>query len=208
LIRAPGIGGRRLIDLLEATGSAAELLQTVRRNPAKLGLKADAARAMAHPDTARLDADLDWLEGRRRYLITWDSERYPALLRRLDSPPAALFIEGDPEALWRPQLAIVGSRNPTAGGLDHARAFSTELCRHGLVITSGLASGIDCAAHDAALACDGRTVAVTGTGLDLTYPRSSAGIAARIPAPWSASFRPAPRCGGRISPPATGSSPA
>jgi DNA processing protein len=103
------------------------------------------------------------------------------LLARSPSPPAALFVEGDVDALWLPQLAVIGSRNPTAGGLDHARAFSAELCRLGMVVTSGLASGIDSAAHAAALDAGGKTIAVTGTGLDRVYPASSADLASRIP---------------------------
>lgn len=103
------------------------------------------------------------------------------MLKRISSPPAALFVEGDPNSLWQPQVAVIGSRNPTAGGLDHARAFSVELCRQGMAITSGMASGIDSAAHEAALEAGGTTIAVTGTGLDLVYPATGAKLAARIP---------------------------
>jgi DNA processing protein len=180
LIRAPNLGGRRLTDLLDAHASAGGLLEAARSNPGRLGLEAATARALRQPDSDRLDADLDWLGLGQRCLVTWGSERYPALLRRIASPPAALFVEGDPDALWSPQLAIVGSRNPTAGGLDHARAFSAEMSRLGLVITSGLASGIDCAAHEAALDVGGRTLAIMGTGLDRFYPVSSTRTGERI----------------------------
>jgi DNA processing protein len=180
LVRAPGLGGRKLVDLLEATGGAVALVESARADPGRLGLDADAARALRQPDARLRDQDLAWLEAPRHHLVTWDSDQYPALLRRIPSPPAVLFVAGDPGALWLPQLAMVGSRNPTAGGLDHARAFSAEMCRHGLAITSGLASGIDCAAHEAALDSGGKTVAVTGTGLDQVYPASSTATARRI----------------------------
>ncbi len=110
----------------------------------------------------------------------WDDDAYPVLLRRINSPPAALFIDGDPGCLWQPQIAVIGSRNPTAGGLDHARDFAATLARQGMTITSGLASGIDTAAHRAALDAGALTIAVNGTGLDQVYPKSSSAVAERI----------------------------
>jgi len=101
-------------------------------------------------------------------------------LRDLPSPPAALFVDGDPETLWQPQIAVVGSRNPTRGGLDNAKSFAAELSRRGLTITSGMASGIDSHAHEAALNTGGLTVAVTGTGVDRVYPASARNLAAKI----------------------------
>jgi DNA processing protein len=112
--------------------------------------------------------------------LTWDDERYPALLKTLPSPPAALFVKGDPDVLWQPQLAVIGSRNPTAGGRDNARDFAGELSRQGLAITSGLAEGIDSEAHRAALDAGGFTVAVLGTGPDVVYPKSGHELAGRI----------------------------
>ena len=112
--------------------------------------------------------------------MTWDDDDYPGLLRRIGNPPAALFVEGDPGVLWQPQIAVIGSRNPTKGGLEHARDFTATLASRGMTITSGLASGIDSAAHEAALDAGAATVAVNGTGLDHVYPASSAGLAERI----------------------------
>ncbi len=91
-----------------------------------------------------------------------------------------MFVDGDPGCLWQPQIAVIGSRNPTAGGLDHARDFAATLARQGMTITSGLASGIDTASHMAAMDVGALTIAVNGTGLDKVYPRSSLGVAERI----------------------------
>jgi DNA processing protein len=113
-------------------------------------------------------------------LLTWDDERFPPLLRDIPSPPPALFVAGDPDTLWQPQLAVIGSRNPTAGGKEHARNFAGELARLGLTITSGMAAGIDSLAHEAALDSGGPTIAVMGTGLDIIYPDSGRNLAARI----------------------------
>jgi DNA processing protein len=101
-------------------------------------------------------------------------------LRDTPSPPAALWVDGDPDVLWQPQIAVIGSRNPTAGGRDNARDFATELSARGLAVTSGLASGIDSVAHRAALDAGGFTVAVAGTGLDTVYPASGRPLAGRI----------------------------
>jgi DNA processing protein len=111
-----------------------------------------------------------WLSQPDHHLITPDDPRYPDRLRQIERTPPSLFVLGDPEVLALPQLAIVGSRNPTPAGVDNAQAFAASLARAGLVITSGLALGIDAAAHQGALAAGGLTLAVCGTGLDRVYP--------------------------------------
>ena len=140
----------------------------------------EAAGAIAKPDESRIESGLQWLSQPGHHLLCWDDDAYPALLRRISSPPAALFIDGDPNCLWQPQIAVIGSRNPTPGGLEHARDFASTLARRGMTITSGLASGIDAAAHAAALDAGQLTVAVNGTGLDVVYPNSSKTVAERI----------------------------
>lgn len=144
------------------------------------GLREETAHALRHPDPELLDRDQRWLEADGRCLLTLADERYPSLLRTISSPPAALFVEGDPDVLWQPQIAVIGSRNPTSGGRDNARDFTRELSRRGLAITSGLASGIDSIAHQAALEAGGQTVAVLGSGLDQVYPESSKPLAQQI----------------------------
>jgi DNA processing protein len=151
------------------------------RDLTRCGLSDEAVAAISRPDAARIESDLQWLDHPDHHLLCWDDDAYPILLRRVNNPPAALFIDGDPGCLWQPQIAVIGSRNPTSGGLDHARDFASTLARQGMTITSGLASGIDTAAHKAALDAGGLTIAVNGTGLDQVYPYSSRAVAARIP---------------------------
>ena len=127
-------------------------------------------------------ADLRWLEHEGRYFVPWGSEDYPILLAQLADAPVALFVRGDPTLLSLPQIAIVGSRNPTPPGRENAHEFAAHLARCGLTITSGLALGIDTASHQGALAGGGKTIAVLGTGLDVDYPRSNASLADAIAA--------------------------
>ena len=124
-----------------------------------------------------------WLQGGsdRRVLSRGDA-LYPPLLLQIPDPPETLFVRGDPAALSLPQLAIVGSRHASAGGVETARAFAAHLAGCGLAITSGLALGIDAAAHAGALAGGGRTVAVMGTGPDRIYPQRHAALADQIAA--------------------------
>lgn len=179
-IRAPGLAGRKLVAVIEAAGGVGALAGGSRKALHELGLAEEAIDALREPDAEAIAADLAWLAGDGCHLISWEDEAYPALLRQTPSPPAALFVEGDPDVLWQPQIAVIGSRNPTTGGLEHARAFSAELARAGMTVTSGMASGIDSAAHEAALAAGGQTVAVCGTGPDAVYPAGSRNLAARI----------------------------
>lgn len=140
-----------------------------------------AARLDAVPATL-LERCLAWLEQPGHHFLPWNDPRYPALLRECADAPLALFVAGDPDLLWRPALALVGSRAASAGGRDNARAFARAFCRAGLVVASGMAAGIDGAAHEAALECGGGTVAVLGTGPDVAYPRRHAGLLERIAA--------------------------
>ncbi|MDV7212668.1 DNA-processing protein DprA, partial [Azotobacter beijerinckii] len=123
---------------------------------------------------------LAWLEEPRRQLLVLGEPAYPALLAELDDAPPLLFVEGDPTLLERPQLAMVGSRRASKPGLDTARAFARHLAGAGFVVTSGLALGIDGAAHQGALDAGGRTVAVLGTGLKRLYPARHERLAAEI----------------------------
>ncbi len=122
----------------------------------------------------------NWLSGPDAHLLTPADAAYPALLREIATPPPQLFVRGHVAALSLPQLAIVGSRNATPVGAETAHNFASHLAARGFCITSGLAEGIDAAAHRGALAVGGRTVAVCGTGPDIVYPRHHEGLAAEI----------------------------
>lgn len=168
-----------LRHLLASHPDAADALAAARLGA---GLPLACREALARPCPRRLDADRSWLGQPGRSLLAFGSPDYPALLRRSPSPPPLLFLHGDPGLLWHPQVALVGSRRPSAAGRQRAQAFAATLADAGWAVTSGLAEGIDAAAHTGALAVGGRTLAVVGTGPDLAYPRGNAGLMARIAA--------------------------
>jgi DNA processing protein len=180
LLRAPGLGAAGIRALLQQAGSARAVCRDARRLRHVAGLDQAALQGVEHPDAARLDADLAWLAEPGHRLLCCDEEDYTPQLETTPSPPAALFVAGDAAALLAPQIAIVGARSASAQGLANARDFARTLARAGLTITSGMADGIDGAAHAAALDCETPTVAVVGTGPDLVYPRKHRDLAARI----------------------------
>lgn len=137
-------------------------------------------RALANIDRDGVAQSLRWLEGENCHLVPLGSPHYPDLLRFLPDAPLALFVMGDPQTLLSPQIAIVGSRNPTRGGAQTATEFAAHFVRGGLAVTSGMALGIDAAAHSGALQGGGPTLAVTATGLDRVYPASHRELAHAI----------------------------
>ncbi|RDZ27505.1 DNA-processing protein DprA [Lysobacter silvisoli] len=169
--------------LLDALGSPARALAAGPGAWREAGLDAAQIAALRAPDAGALARCAAWLDGGPgRHLIGWHSRDYPALLRQAPSPPLALFVAGDPALLWRPALAVVGTRGPTPGGRDNAAEFARAAVAAGLAVTSGLAAGVDTAAHQAALDAGGVTVAVLGTGPDVAYPYANRGLLARIAA--------------------------
>lgn len=180
LLRAPGIGTATARGLVVRAGGAAAALADLERLRVEFALADAALAALRRPDEARIAADLDWLAAPNHHLVTWTDADYPPLLREIGAAPAALFVAGDPTLLWLPQIALVGARSATAGGIANARQFARSLAGSGFAITSGLADGIDGAAHAGALDAGGATIAVMGTGPDLVYPRKHRDLAARI----------------------------
>jgi len=178
LLRGCGSAGA-VRALLERFGGPREALRSGPRAWREACVSASGAAALQAPERVRLDAEMAWLAGSDRHLIGWHSPDYPPLLRRIGNPPAALFIAGDPTLLWHPQLAVVGTRKPSAGGRDNAHRFARDFGASGLAVTSGLAAGIDTAAHLGALETS-RTVAVVATGLDRVFPASNAALMERI----------------------------
>jgi DNA processing protein len=179
LARAPGLHADHLRDADGLDDPVALVGSSITRLTAR-GIPPAAAAWLARPDTALLDGDRRWMESAGVQLIGCESERYPPLLRRIAAAPVALYLQGSAEVLLSAQLAIVGSRNPTASGARTAHEFASYLARGGLTITSGLAVGIDAQAHEGALAGEGRTIAVLGCGLDMVYPPEHTALAARI----------------------------
>jgi DNA processing protein len=147
-------------------------------------ISADARRSPEIRDGA--GEALAWLEQPAQHLLMWDQPEYPALLAQIDDAPPLLFVAGDPKILEKPQLAMVGSRRASRPGMDTAAAFSRALASAGFVITSGLALGIDGAAHQAALDVGGQTIGVLGTGLENFYPQRHRRLAAAMIAQGSA----------------------
>jgi len=127
-------------------------------------------------------AALDWLCAEDHHLLTLDDPDYPALLSEIQDPPLALYVKGRRHLLEQPALAIVGSRNPSVLGMQTAGSFAKSFAQAGLTVISGLALGIDAAAHQGALGTAGSTIAVVGTGLDIVYPSRNRALAHRIAA--------------------------
>lgn len=146
------------------------------------GVTAGTLAMLRRPDRQRLAVDLAWAQAAGHHVIGWHDPDYPALLRLVPAPPPILFGAGDPILAWRPQVALVGSRRPSPGGRDRAQRWARELAAAGWTVTSGLAEGIDAAAHTGCLDAGGSTVAVVGTGPDRAYPASHAGLMRRIAA--------------------------
>lgn len=170
LLRAPGIGSKRFALILERFGSARACLDAKPPDWVAAGIPDRALESLSAPDWERIDSDLRWAGEPGNFCIDWEHPRYPTLLREIADAPPVLFVRGDPTVLSVSQLAIVGSRNPSPAGRQTAERFAFELAAQGLAITSGLAIGIDAAAHRGALEAQGLTIGVAGTGPDLVYP--------------------------------------
>lgn len=181
LLHAGAWSDDNLHPLLEGFDSPRALVAAAaggRLDRARLSPKA--LEYLRQPDLEEIDRELQWLEGQGRHLAVLTDERYPTLLKQIPAPPLALFISGDPALLNAPQLAMVGSRRATPDGRADANHFSGELAQRGIVVTSGMAAGIDTEAHKGVLAQGGKTIAVLGGGLNCIYPRANLRLADKI----------------------------
>ncbi|ALO44713.1 DNA-processing protein DprA [Pseudohongiella spirulinae] len=178
--------GRRLSRLLHSLGDPGRVLDQPVSLLTASGLEPALAEAISRarePQSVahqRMLLDMDWLTQPGHHILCWPDAFYPPLLREIADPPPVLYVAGDPQVLSQPMLAIVGSRNSSRYGRDIAATLSRELCRAGLVISSGLASGIDTAAHRAAVENCRPTVAVLGSGLKNVYPLANRQLASKI----------------------------
>ncbi|EHQ51263.1 smf protein [Ectothiorhodospira sp. PHS-1] len=180
LLHAPGVGPATFMRLLQQHATPQGVMAAGPPAWRRVGLSAAAIAFLQEETPAGVQADLDWSRREGHHILTLDDPRYPARLKDTVGPPPVLYVVGDPQVLSWPMLAVVGSRHPTPGGRETAAAFSAHLARRGLVIASGLAKGIDAAAHEGALAAQGLTVAVTGTGPDRIYPAAHRDLGHRI----------------------------
>ena len=185
LEQADGVGCRSAHLLLSMFGSPGAVL---RAGHAALAahVSSSQAQALCAPPTpefhALVQTTLDWLARPGHHLITLHDPDYPAALAEIPDPPLLLYISGRRELLARPLVAVVGSRNASVQGKLDAESFSAALSAAGLCVVSGLALGIDTAAHEGALRGAGSTIAVVGTGLDRVYPARNRELAHRIAA--------------------------
>lgn len=181
LATTPGIGATLSERLIAHFGTPERALAAGDAAWQRLGVTAPARAKLAQNENPSLDAAKRWLAGDpNRHFITLEHSAYPAPLADLDPAPPWLYALGDIDLLNRPAVAIVGSRNPTHAGLEASREFGHALAQAGLVVVSGLARGIDAAAHEGALEAKGMTIAVCGTGLDRVYPAIHRELAGRI----------------------------
>ena len=177
----PDIGPQRFYRLLKIFATASSALSAPAAAWRSIGMpqsSIDARRSERVREQA-LQA-LHWAECQQHHLLLHDMSDYPALLKETVGAPPILFVQGDPFILERPQIAIVGSRRATRPSLDTAQCFARSLAKGGFVVTSGLALGVDAAAHQGALDVQGATIAVVGTGLNQVYPARHRKLAEQI----------------------------
>jgi DNA processing protein len=190
LLLTPGVGNESARKLLAAFGQPSALFSRTSFDLAQI-VEPKLVAALLHPPAeleSQLESTFAWLdsapEDSPRHLIHLADPAYPPALLNMEDPPLMLYLSGELPATWPPSIAIVGSRNPTPQGETNAHQFAHSLAGAGLTVVSGMALGIDGAAHEGALegAAPGQlaTIAVVGTGLDRPYPRQHEGLAERI----------------------------
>jgi DNA processing protein len=180
LARTPALDVPALSAALEVLGTARGVVAASEAALERAGVSAGAREYLLRAESAPTAAERAWLEGPSHHIVPFTDPRFPGLLRGCHCCPLALYVDGRPEVLNDPQLAIVGSRNPSAQGRDTAFEFAELLAARGLAIVSGLAEGIDGAAHRGALRASGITLAVLGSGVDVIYPRANLSLSREI----------------------------
>lgn len=181
LASVKGLGCRGAHRLIDSLGSPQAVIQAAPSTIARLGIPEPIAKSL-HSEQVRRRAEMELHQCRQRHanILTFRDADYPPLLKEIFDPPIVLFAEGDLSCLARPSISIVGSRRATAYGINAAEKIACDLASRGLLITSGLARGIDTASHRGALRGGGKTVAVLGSGIDTIYPRENKSIAQQI----------------------------
>lgn len=180
LLRAPKLNNTTFQKLLEHFPNLEELFNCSEQQLIKAGIAPALTTYLQHPDWTDVEKDLRWSEDPQNYILTLNDGDYPPLLKQTIGAPWVLFVRGSVDKLQLPQLAMVGSRNPTPLGIETAFSFAKHLTLSGFTVTSGLALGIDAASHRGALEGTGATIAVMGTGLDHIYPTRHVELAEQI----------------------------
>jgi DNA processing protein len=181
LTRVEGLGARTAHKLIERFGSPEAVYATSLTELESSGLTAPVAQAIfAQAGLKEAEKEMKAAAAIGCRLQTFAEEGFPALLRQIADPPLVLYVRGDARVLVEHSVAVVGTRRPTAYGTSVTLRLAADLAQRGLVITSGMARGIDSAAHRGALEAKGKTVAVLGSGLDVIYPRENQKLADRI----------------------------
>ncbi len=179
--RIQGLGARGVHSLVRRFGSPEAVFSASLTELESCGLPPGVVRSVhAQQELAEAEQEVRKAEKLGCQVIPFSSQAYPALLKQISDPPAALYVQGDVTALSRHTLAIVGTRRPSAYGSSVAHRLAADLAQRQLVVASGMARGIDSAAHRGALEAGGKTVAVLGSGIDVVYPRENKTLASRI----------------------------
>lgn len=182
LCLVPGVPGTAQRALLKAFGTPGSATDASRSAAAAVAGREAADALAGGPEGDLMAATLAWLDEPGHHLLALGDEAYPQALLQTPDPPTILYAMGELSFLNRPAIAIVGSRNATQQGMQDARDFARELSSRGLAVASGLALGIDAAAHRGGLAGTSSTIAVVGTGLDRVYPAANRDLAREIAA--------------------------
>ena len=178
--QAPGIGVIKFHNLLNQIGRPECIIKAKKSELQKAGLDEKSIHFLRNPPLDKINSNLKWMEKPNHTIRTLDCQQYPEGFKELKDAPPLLYIKGNEELLKEPQIAIVGSRQPTPSGQANAREFAQDLAKAGLLINSGMALGIDTIAHETALMSGSTTIAVIATGPDKIYPAKNKYLAERI----------------------------
>jgi DNA processing protein len=181
LMLTPGMGALRIKKAMERLGSGSRVLEASLTELEGVGMPARSAQFVADGRAlAAAEAEMKRVAEAGGLVLSFEDEAYPWRLREIYDPPAVLWVRGDVRVLSRAGIAVVGTRQPSPYGAGMAELLSRDLANRGLAIFSGMARGVDTAAHKGALDAGGKTVAVWGTGIDVVYPKENKKLAENI----------------------------
>lgn len=181
LNRMNKVGPRTVAKLQKRWPDLQHMFQLSLTELEQAGLPPLLAQTIKSFDLNLIQADMNWVNSAEdHHLLTWESPDYPVLLKEIIDPPVVLYAKGQLSSLLKPQLAVIGSRNPSVTGSENAKFFARALAAQGITIVSGLALGIDAQAHRGCLESGGQTIAVMGTGIDCIYPHRHVQLAEQI----------------------------